>query len=1089
MGQIKDTKEVTVKEKTALKDQIKLEAKAAKDAVAYVKQLRTQISTALRGMSGRGVISAKQATAILARYDKMNILNPVMRERFVDYMSNVLRTAEYKDKVAQASKLRRDIKKAAKSEANQAEVAKTAKAFNEISPSMVEDIDQYIEVAESLLKSVARKDGSPMVRDVANLENMIDYIDKTVQEQRKQIKEDILSQNQDLVDAGVLSSKMTINEINKVVQAIEENKDQSEEKLKEAKKAVKGMMDEMSPIIKKIVRTGEDPFTGDPIDLTIDEKRDLMKLANMDTDDLSLANAIKAVEYANNFIANGVTSGISGLVNNYEGSLNATELKEEGVKSSPIKKYFFKSPGRMWLQQVGTLPMLNRIMWVTSKRALEVMDKSGVSGVATGKAKAIKIVDEIVNEYTSKFSKTKDFLTAENIIERGMLAFMSRTVIGDKFQVQDEYNRRKTLIEETIEALKDPTTNTEAEIKKGETIKKVYDKILKDSKNIADVKSKVSETNQKAVDWWVSEWIKKYDRLDEVSRNVYNTILSRDANYTPDRFQMKETSPAENEDFESGFFGNFEYVNTSKSGSLRENNRIKNLPKDNNGVRKRIVNLDFDTNNVNAMTSAMVDVETASSIEKVKGFVSSKDFSKLFASTEDANLYKKRTIGYVNTVKGGGYVDQGEMAKLNKLSNAIASLGTAKALFSVSQIPKQFIPPMLNTLAQTGRFDIAELFRGGMNFINESGYPIATRGIGSQGELKSINRKLEEADRNLAVKGLKGILDLNNDAVGLVLKYPDMWAARSSWISFYISELKKQGIKTSKIDWSTHEMNKKAADYAQLMVDSQQNISDTDMQGDLFTSKQPATIFLRRAFFPLMSFTLNQKTRIWADARTFTSKVSSKEDKSEAARSISGAIVEQVAFAAIRLEILKALWYTAKAIWGDDEEEDEEYEKKMLMRQASSTAQNFMKDFFLPPLPIIDSKASEGINFLLDKSGLSSSIPKNWYGIEDEEARFSFYVPEKISVLDQLGTQGIAAEKLGELYDNIRMSTTGRFSETYRDNEVEKQILDEDKEAAAITSAVLTATTLGFLPSEFASVSNLINKKIKRRAEDVEEED
>jgi len=1088
MGEIKDTKEVTVKEKTALKDQIKLEAKAAKDAVAYVKELRTQISTTLRGMSGRGVISAKQATAILARYDKMNILNPVMRDRFVDYMSNVLQTAEYKDKIAQASKLRRSISKAAKSEANQAEVAKIAKAFKEISPSMVDNIDQYIEFAESLLKSVSRKVGSPLMRDVANFEDMINYIDDQIQKQREQIKNDLLSQNQDLVDAGVLSSKMTINEIKKVLQAIENKEDQSEEKLKEAKKAVKEMMDEMSPIIKKIVRTGEDPFTGDPIDLTIDEKRDLIKLADMDTDDLSLANAIKAVEYANNFIANGITSGISGLVNNYEGSLNATELKDEGVKSAPIKKYFFKSPGRMWLQQVGTLPMLNRVMWVTSKRALEVMDKSGVSGVSTGKAKAISVVDKIVNEYTSKFSKIKDFLTAENIIERGMLAFMSRTVIGDEFQVQDEYNRRKTLIEETIEALKDPTYNTDAEIKKGKTIQKVYDKILKGSKNIADVKSKVSETNQKAVDWWVSEWIKKYDRLDEVSRNVYNTILSRDANYTPDRFQMKEASPAEIEDFESGFFGSFEYVNTSKSGSLRENNRIKNLPKDNNGVRKRIVNLDFDTNNVNAMTSAMVDVETASSIEKVKGFVTSKDFSKLFASPEDANLYKKRTIGYVNTVKGGGYVDQSEMAKLNKLSNAIASLGTAKALFSVSQIPKQFVPPMLNTLAQTGRFDIAELFRGGMNFINESGYPIATRGIGSQGELKSINRKLEEADINLAVKGLKGILDLNNNAVGLVLKYPDMWAARSSWISFYISNLKKQGVKTSNIDWSTHELNKKAADYAQLMVDSQQNISDTDMQGDLFTSKQPATVFLRRAFFPLMSFTLNQKTRIWADSRTLASKLASKEDKSESARSISGAIVEQVAFAAIRLEILKALWYTAKAIWGDEDEEDEEYEKKILMRQASSTAQNFMKDFFLPPLPLIDAKASEGVNYLLDQSGLSSSIPKNWYGIEDEDVTFNFYVPEKTSVLDQLGTQGIAAEKLGELYDNIRMSTTGRFSETYRDNEVEKQILDEDKDAAAITSAVLTATTIGVLPSEFASVANLINKKIKRRAEDVEED-
>jgi hypothetical protein len=44
LGQIKDTKKVTVNEKTALKDQIKLEAKAAKDAVAFVKQLRMQIS-------------------------------------------------------------------------------------------------------------------------------------------------------------------------------------------------------------------------------------------------------------------------------------------------------------------------------------------------------------------------------------------------------------------------------------------------------------------------------------------------------------------------------------------------------------------------------------------------------------------------------------------------------------------------------------------------------------------------------------------------------------------------------------------------------------------------------------------------------------------------------------------------------------------------------------------------------------------------------------------------------------------------------------------------------------------------------------
>ena len=451
-------------------------------AVAYVKALRVQMSTALRSMAGRGVTSAKQATAILARYDRMNILNPVMRDRFIDYMSRILETAEYKDKLAQASKLKRAIGKAAKSDQNQAELVKIAKAFKEINPSMVQSIDDYINVAESLLASVARKTGAPLMRNVANLENMINYIDEEIQSQREQIKNELLSQNQELVDAGIISEKMTINEIKRIVEAIEGEKEQSTEKIQEARDAVKEMMDTMSPIIKQIVRSGEDPFTGDPIDLTQDEKKALMSLANMNMDELSLADAVKAVEYANNFIANGITSGVVGLVEAHVGNMNAEKLAKSGVKSIPLRKYFSQIVGRVWAKELASLPMLNKLMWGTTRKALEVMEASGITGVSNGKAKALRMVDGIVKQYTSKFSKTKDFLTADNIIERGMLAFMSRTVIGDEFQAQDEFNRRKTLIEQTIQALKDPNTNTDAEIKKGETIEKVYNKILKDAK-------------------------------------------------------------------------------------------------------------------------------------------------------------------------------------------------------------------------------------------------------------------------------------------------------------------------------------------------------------------------------------------------------------------------------------------------------------------------------------------------------------------------------------------------------------------------------------------------------------------------------
>ena len=1092
LGQIKDTKKVTVNEKTALKDQIKLEAKAAKDAVAFVKQLRMQISNTLRGMAGRGVISAKQASTILARYDRMNILNPDMRDRFVDYMANVFQSSEYADKVKEATKLRKTIRKAAKNPDNQAESSKLAKTFAEIDPSRVENIDDYLNNAEQILKSVSRKTGDVKMRSLVNMTDMVSYIDKEIQAQREQIKNEILSKYQDLVDAGVLDSKMTINEIKKVVAAIEENEDESEAKANEAKAAVKQMMDEVSPILLQIARTGEDPFTGDPIDLTQDEKSAIVKLANMDLDNLSLAEAVKALEYANNFIANGVTSGIVGMVDLYEGSLNAEKLAKKGFKSIPFKKYFSKGAGRIWAEQIASLPMLNKLMWGSTSRALEVSEASGVTGVSNGKAKAIKIVEKAVKEYVATFSKVKGFLSSENVVERGMLAFVSRTVIGDEFQAQDEFNRRKSLIEETIQALKDPENSTDAEIKKGEVVEKVYNKILKDAKNAKEVRANVSEVNKKAVDWWVNEWSKHYDRMDEVSRNVYNTLLSRDSNFTPDRFQLKEVSPAAEEDFDSGFFGNFENVSTEKSGSLKENKRIKNLPQNKNGVKTRIVNLDFDVNNVNALTNAMVDVETAGSVMQMKGFVTSKDFSKLFASKEDKNVYKKRLVSYVNRAKGQGYVDQSELKTLNRLVNAVASFGTAKALFSLSQPFKQSIPPLFNTLVQTGRLDLGTLMVGGFSFIDRTGYPIANRGISSQGELKSINRQLVEAEKNLLLRGVDGVAAYSNLMLELTLKYPDIMTARSSWLSFYKKGLKKEGIKTSGINWNTHEVNKKAADYAQMMVDSQQNISDSDMQGEFMASKDPAKAFLRRAIFPLMTFVLNQKTRIWADVRTLSNKaVTTAEDRQEAALSLAGALVELGAFSAISYAANSMLWEVAMnilaAVSGEDDDDDrEEEKKKMILRRSAYTAQNFMKDFFVPPIPGADLLASKGINYILDETNLSSEIPADWFGIEDDRVKFRLYDKENQGYLDMLGTQGIALEKALELADYYDMAIDGTFKEESYGTKREKQILEGDADMARINAAIMTGYYGGLLPADVAYIVGQINKKIKKRAEVVE---
>jgi len=1096
MGQIKDVKQVTVKESTALKDQIKLEAKAAKDSAAFVKQLRMDISNQLKSMVGRGMMSARQATAIISRYDKMNILNPVMRDRFVDYMSRVFQSAEYTDKIKEASKLRKTIRKAAKNPNNQADNSKLAKAFAEIDPSRVENIDDYLNNAEQILKSVSRTTGDVKMRSLVNMTDMVSYIDKEIQEQRKQIKNEILSKYQDLVDAGVLDSKMTINEIQKVVDSIKETEDESEAKAQEAKAAVKQMMEELSPILIKIARTGEDPFTGDPIDLTSDEKRDLVKLANMDIDSLSLADSLKAVEYANNFISNGIFSGIGAIVSINEGSLEPAKLKKEGVMSLRLRKYFSPGAGRKWAEQLGTLTLLNKLLFLSNEKAIMVANASGESGIANGKAKAIKIVEKAVKEYTDKFSSLKDFRTGENIIERGILAFVSRTVIGDKFQAQDEFNRRKTLIEETIQALKDPNNSTDADIKKGELIEKVYDKTLKNAKNVKEVRANTSEVNKKAVDWWVNEWSKHYERMDEVSRSVYNTLLTRDANFTPDRFQSIDLTTASENDFDSSFFGSFENVSTDKSGSLKENRRIKNLPSDKNGAKTRIVNLDFDMNNANALTNALIDVETASSVLKAKGFVTSKDFGKIFSSKDDAKLYKRRLISYVNNVRGKNYVDQSELTNMGKSLNAIGSFGTAKALFSLSQPIKQSIPPLFNTLVQTGRLDLGTLFSGGSAFIDRTGYPIINRGISSLAELQAINKKVAEAEKNLLAKGIMGIAEYNNKMLEIWLQKPDVFTARSSWLSFYINSLKKQGINTKGLDWNTHEVNKKAADYAELMVSSQQNVNDSDMQGMLFTNKTPYAKAVRKALFTLMTFTLNQKTRIWSDMRTLSNKkLTSESDRKEALLSLAGAIVELVSFHSISLGVSYIVLQPLidammEALGYEDDDEDKELEnKKLLMNKSASIAQSFLKDFILPPIPGIDALASSKVNSIMEEYGISEKIAAEGFGMEEGESKFELYDKQDYSFLDVLGGAGIAAEKGKELFDFTSLASTGKFDLETKGGLITKQIQEENEDLAKINASIMSAYYLGILPGELAYIARKLDKKIKKGAERVEEDE
>jgi len=69
-----------------------------------------------------------------------------------------------------------------------------------------------------------------------------------------------------------------------------------------------------------------------------------------------------------------------------------------------------------------------------------------------------------------------------------------------------------------------------------------------------------------------------------------------------------------------------------------------------------------------------------------------------------------------------------------------------------------------------------------------------------------------------------------------------------------------------------------AAEYAQAMIDRQQNISDPMLAGEFLASDDPIKQITRKIVLPFASFILNQKARMYNDLNTITSKTATSED-------------------------------------------------------------------------------------------------------------------------------------------------------------------------------------------------------------------
>ena len=1026
----------------------------------------------------KSTIGRIKATIQKSTYD-----SPDKVRNTLDGIVTTFDTQERKDLYKKGNNITANIKtqiKRARKRGVSPEVTLAAEQFLDINPLDVTDLKEYVKKAEQITEGLkptkitteGSNIASPFVVEDVNKYTLREL--KQVEIRNAQIKSEAF---QELT--GVSADELSMNEVNEVLRNAynegvsnpdafiisEISKITGKEQI--INTAAENAFNTYKTIVQNQIETGKDSFNAkNEVKLSPREKKIIQDFMEIDINDLSIPEKVKVIDAIVNFATNQGTGGMVATISKYRGSQMAAMDNQNNLRSSEVKNIVDTllptSTGLYWSTNIASLPIMSEFMFGNQTDSNTFFKNSGLQEVINGSANGERIATAIGDIYHAKFFESnpndQDFYSPENVTERGMYAFVNRTIVGTESQQQEEFGRRKGLVEEAMEELK---YGSELERQKGEDYAKVYDRILKDATKIEDVKSKVDSSNIDAVDYIINEWAEFYPDLKNHAEGIYNIILENDPNYVGDTYSLLEKSADSNFDdpvFVDDTYFNKRKIHDKKTGVLEPNQRLYTLKK---GDKKRYVNLDFDSQQIFKIRKALIDINTAEGIQQLKGYTDSDSFKDIIEDGDVREAFLNRIKEYVNSKRGNKFISE-KSRKDARILNRFVTLGVSRTLGSVGQYPKQLVP-LSNTAVNAGgqnTFNAVKEFTSNKDlreWIINLPFDIANRGIEASALIDSYDSKFQKQARSKSGKMVAEVEKLQNWWLKQMLINPDKIAANASWVAYYGRQMKRKGINVFEegFDWANHEVDQEAGNYAQQQVDRQQNTSQKDLQGAWFRSDNTNVRLATKIFLPFSNFLLNQKSRMYSDLNTMTNKNSNTPDRVKAARSLGGLVVESAVFNAIGLGLTMGTAALSNML-GAPEEDPEKLEQQTANR-IKGRAGNIVSDI-LSPLPPLDDGVRIGLNALIAS-------------ISDDENPFEFYTSNE-TLLEDLGLGSIVIEKsIEQPFVAIKSMLSG----TYNGKELDKEHL----ELAQITAAMWPLYISGALPAEVGSIITYNLKRIK----------
>jgi hypothetical protein len=1095
----KPSKKVLINEYQALKIQLRFESKAAREAVGAVNNKRKEVHNHIKELYSKAKLTKNQAKVMINKLGKVNFLKEKSVAAFEAYADKIFNDAEYADKLVNANELKSAISKSHKSDSNQAQVSNTAKMFSKLSPKYVEDLDEYNEIAQSVLDSVRVSkvsDSGARTRQAVNLAVVKEYTAKQSKVEAEFRKNELLEIHKELEELGVLSKDMTIDHIRSIIESIDIEEtvldENTEAKIREY---INTAFDLYSAAIDELIEDGD--YSDSHVNI-------IQKVMSMDINKMPINDAYRIVEALDNFIMNGIIDGLAARVAVNEGVNNAAALLKKGITAKALRLLGSKGIGRFDAVQFGTIPLLSELLFGGVNNAIAVNEANGVRGIQSGYAKASRAHTQILDKYIDRFKKRKangtDFNTVENSFERGAIANLKRTVFGTKEEQVAELKRNIDIINDSIDALSDPTATPE-EVRRGEIYQELAKKLGLDKEGVTinEIIAKADPVNNEAVDWWINEWGNHYDKFADISLSMWNKELLRDDNYTANRYSSLESKSLRQDDLlDDSTFTPSVTLDKKAAGSMQAVSRPS-------GIKGKYVNLDFDSVQSSSLIDALVKTETAEDTFKLSGFLRSKGIDGIFGrNVKDKRLYINRLIDYQRDLNNKSESGMQEIKDITKGLNILSALGSTYVLAGFTQPLKQTVPLMLGTVTASGRFDTLNFFdKDVADWVKNSNMSIAIRGAEASTAIESVHKKLEKKNRlvkNKASDALDEAKKLSEASLKAFLANPDVFIAVKAFASYYKQYMRKNGLPTELVEG---EYNQDALNYAQQMVDRQQNVSDPAMAGRMFSSKKPHVQALKKMIIPLSGFVMNQKKKIHSDLRVLTSpKTSSMEDIITATKSLASTTVEMAAYQATIYYIGLGIQGLAMSAMGYKEtDEEKEKRKKFKWNYARDSA---IRDVLSPAPPLdgltiatadwLSSNIYDAVDYLYGNKDLDKLIEeKEKERLEDDKLPLTFLELKKIKDewedghratfknfdnehLLQFGLLTIAVDKILDMKELVSMYKTGVVDKEINGRMVTKIITDEDREKLALQVAL---SSLSFIPGPFTEVSNEVRRAKK----------